>query len=404
MLRPLRVTSGLLSVALICTGCARPTLRVAPEILAAAPAEVLERVRSNPYNYFRLTNHEWTTRACAIFAADLASQPIVQLHGDAHIEQFAFMDDSWGLDDFDDSARGPALVDIVRFLGSTDLAARAHRWEHERNHLFDRFFSGYRRGITEPDYEPPEPRIVRRLKSEAQSPTPVAFLEWADSKMTSMAPTQMNGVVAAMKVFSDAVRSERPELPDTYFAVVRAGWLHMGVGSSQSLKVLIRTEGPSNDRLDDVVLEAKATVGRSVLPCREEATSQPTFRIIQGSRQVGRLKHEIIAPGPDVVIPDMTIQVQHLRDWWIHSWNPTYHEISIDDLSSVDELADVVYDSGVQLGAGALRHVSAAEAVALRTQSLSTLETMEPRLRRAAEQLVEELLRGWRDLPEPARN
>src|SRR5262245_9563131 len=94
--------------------CGRTHLEVAPEVLRAAPPELIERIRADPYNYFRLTNREWTARVCEIFAADLPSQPTVQLHGDAHIEQFAFMHETWGLDDFDDAARGPALVDIVR--------------------------------------------------------------------------------------------------------------------------------------------------------------------------------------------------------------------------------------------------------------------------------------------------
>jgi hypothetical protein len=45
---------------------------------------------------------------------------MVRLHGDAHIGQFAVTADEWGLGDFDDSTRGPAFVDIVRFLGSID--------------------------------------------------------------------------------------------------------------------------------------------------------------------------------------------------------------------------------------------------------------------------------------------
>jgi uncharacterized protein (DUF2252 family) len=32
---------------------------------------------------------------------------------------------SRGIDDFDDSSTGPAVVDIVRFLGSLELTARA---------------------------------------------------------------------------------------------------------------------------------------------------------------------------------------------------------------------------------------------------------------------------------------
>ena len=70
----------------------------------------------------------------------------MRLHGDAHVEQFAIAQEAWGLDDFDDSARGPAAVDIVRFLGSIDLVARQRSWEKDRDRLFDRFVEGYKRG------------------------------------------------------------------------------------------------------------------------------------------------------------------------------------------------------------------------------------------------------------------
>ena len=71
--------------------------------------------------------------------SDLRDLPVVRLHGDAHVEQFAIAQDAWGLDDFDDSARGPAAVDIVRFLGSIELVARQRSWEKDRDRLFDRF-------------------------------------------------------------------------------------------------------------------------------------------------------------------------------------------------------------------------------------------------------------------------
>ena len=63
----------------------------------------------------------------AYVSKPLGSQPNVQLHGDAHLEQYAFTKSAWGLDDFDDSTRGPALVDIIRFLGSIDLTVRRRR-------------------------------------------------------------------------------------------------------------------------------------------------------------------------------------------------------------------------------------------------------------------------------------
>jgi Ser/Thr protein kinase RdoA (MazF antagonist) len=39
----------------------------------------------------------------------------VNLHGDAHLEQFAVTDASFGLIDFDDAVGGPAVIDLLRF-------------------------------------------------------------------------------------------------------------------------------------------------------------------------------------------------------------------------------------------------------------------------------------------------
>ena len=83
----------------------------------------LDRLRADPFAYSRFVNRPRTARVCEVFA-DVADAPIVRLHGDAHVEQFAFTRDAWGLGDFDDSARGPSFIDIVRFLGSIELATR----------------------------------------------------------------------------------------------------------------------------------------------------------------------------------------------------------------------------------------------------------------------------------------
>ena len=132
----------------------------------------------------------------------------MQLHGDAHVEQYALTKDAWGLDDFDDSARGPALVDIVRFLGSIDLAVRRRGWSRERDRMFDRFLAGYRRGLSEPSDQPPEPDIVRVLRAQAPGPTNEAFLEWAEAKMEPMPPAQDDKGLARIK--TDTALRYRP--------------------------------------------------------------------------------------------------------------------------------------------------------------------------------------------------
>jgi hypothetical protein len=376
--------------------CGHRSLVVSPAVLAAARPDVLERVRASPYNYFRLANREWTARACEMLTADGDGQPIVQLHGDAHVEQFAYMKDAWGLDDFDDAARGPAGVDLLRFLGSLDLAARQRGWSRARDALFDRFFEGYRLGVSDPQYRPPEPAVVRRHKAAAAPASGEAFLASAEARMKPLTELRLKGTIASMEAFSQLVRRDRPNLPDGYFHVIRAGALELGIGSAATPKVLIRVAGPSNDPADDVLLEAKAVRSRAA-GCLEQPDSVPTFRIVQGDRQVGRLKHELLVAGPEQAVPELAIQGDHLSDWWIRSWDPTYHEIALDDLQSPGDLADIAYDAGVQLGAGAV----AAGDEALRHRLAASLEQAEPRLRHRAGQLLAELLRGWRGIGHP---
>jgi hypothetical protein len=385
-------------LALAAAGCSVRPLVADPESMAAAPPELVERLRADPFSYFRFVNHEWTTRVCEIFAADLPQQPIVQLHGDAHLEQYAIMNADYGLDDFDDAARGPALVDVVRFLGSIELAVDRRGWHRDRDQLFDRFFAGYRRGLADPAYLPPEPPIVKRIREAAFVPTAETFLATAESKMTAMDDMPAKGVAAAMRVFGDLVRQQRPDIDAGYFRIVRAGWLQVGIGSAIGRKVLIRVRGPSDDPTDDVVLEAKASRRMNDVPCLEAPDARPGFRVVSGTEQVGRLRHSILVAGPEVALPEMTVQGEHLRNWWIRSWDRSYREISLDDPQSVEELSTLVFDSGVQLAAGSLHRPSDGLDDSLRQQLTTTTQRLEPRLRSAANQLIEELVAAWRGL------
>lgn len=383
------------AVALAAVACRSPELRPKADVLAMASPELLARMRATPHNYFRFINHEWTARVCDVFARDIPHLPTVQLHGDAHVEQYALTSDEWGLDDFDDSTRGPALVDIVRFLGSIDLAAQERGWSRDRDRLFDRFFDGYRHGLSAPLDRPSQPDIVRRLRAENPPMSNEAFLAWADSMTSRMDEAPMPGVIASMKEFAKIVRQERPEFADDYFEVVRAGWLNLGIGSASSRHVLIRVRGPSSDPADDVLLEAKALRSLDGLSCLEFPHTRPTLRIIRGSHQVGRLRHDILAAGPEVALPEMTVQGEQLRNWWIHSWEPSYREIAIDDLRTPDDLFDIANDCGSQLGAGTVHRFDGSIDTSIQREALASLTPLEPRLRQTAETLIEELLRGW---------
>jgi hypothetical protein len=313
----------------------------------------------------------------------------VRLHGDAHVEQFALTKDAWGLDDFDDSTRGPAFVDIVRFLGSLDLATRQRGWTRSRDALWDRFFEGYRRSLSNPDYRPPEPDLVRQLRKEAPV-TRADYLAWGEQQMQPMADDNMKSVLDGMVAFERFVRSQRPEIAAGYFAVIRAGWLRLGVGSAATRKVLIRVQGPTTDREDDELIEAKEVANLDGVGCLENSPTLQALRVVDGTRQLGRLKHDILAVGPTMLIPAAADRAEHWLNWWVSNWEPSYREVRISDLRSVDDLSDIAFDAGVQLGAGTI--------VSVRTQTLSSLRRLEGRLRSVTDTMIAELFAGWREL------
>lgn len=389
VLTALCVTLTALCATLAARPPARGSLRPSREALSAAPAELVDRLRTDPFTYFRFINRPWTARVCEAFA-DIKAPEIVRLHGDAHIEQFAYTSSAWGLDDFDDSARGPAFVDVVRYLGSIDVATRGRGWTRDRDALWTRFFDGYYRGLSDSTYRPPEPGIVRYLRQQAPL-TRAEFLAWGERQMQPMDENQWKELTTGMETLERLMQPERPDLTPGYFAVVRAGWLHIGVGSAAARKILSRVQGPTTAPDDDVLIEAKEVANLDGLACLEGSAVSPAARVIDGTRQLGRLKHDILAIGPSTLQTSAsTGGAENLLNWWVTSWEPSYRELRLSDLRSVDDLSDVVYDSGVQLGAN--------KRVEIRTQLLASTKALEGRLRKETIRIVEEMLAGWREL------
>src|SRR5262245_15059183 len=213
-----RLVLATVGIVFIAVPSARGQLRLNPAALTGASPELIDRLRADPFTYFRFINRVWTARVCEAFG-DVQDAPIVRLHGDAHVEQFALTKDAWGLDDFDDSTRGPTFIDLVRFLGSIDLATRQRGWTSDRDVVWDRFLEGYRRGLSDSSYRPPEPDLIRQLRKEAPI-TRAAYLAWGEKQMQPMDEAASTTIVEGMKDFERFIRAERPELAPGYFAVV----------------------------------------------------------------------------------------------------------------------------------------------------------------------------------------
>jgi hypothetical protein len=364
-------------------------LEPAEDAVRRLPDPVLTQIRGDAYVYFRFINVEWMQAMCGRLADVLPGLPNVMLHGDPHLEQYAFTSDSHGLDDFDDSAVGPFVLDVTRFLASLDLALDKRGWSAVRARATDAFLAGYRLSLNDAAYLPPDPAAVTRLRWQG-SRDAREFLAWVDSIMLPLEPEYEAAVPSAQVALEEYAGRVRPGIPDGFFRVKRTGRVNLGVGSALATKVLLRLEGPSPSEDDDVIVEAKRAGDLSGVPCL--AVVPPgAVRVVTGSKQIGRLRHEIM-----MVLPRAPATGSGVARWWLRNWNPAYREVGIDDYVSGDEIVGVAHDVGAQLGRG---HMGGADASGRPLQGQSEirrLDQLESRIRRAVTEQSAELIDAWR--------
>jgi Uncharacterized protein conserved in bacteria (DUF2252) len=346
---------------------------------SSLPPVLVETLRQDPYSYFRRVNRVWTERVCQAFSAE--KMPSVRLHGDAHVEQYGLTASAHGLDDFDDSAEGPAVVDLVRFIGSLDLASARRGWR--TNRAIDQFLKGYLKGLRDPSYSPPTPNVVERLRAKT-TPGPATFLALSEKRMEPVPPQLEPHARAALEL----VAAEATSMPPGYFTLKRIGALQMGVGSYTTPKFLMRVEGPSAAADDDVILEAKEVSDLGGVSCITTPDDGKAVRVLAGSRQIGRLRHQVLS-----VIRGLPTDAPTPREYWLRSWDRTYGEVRIPDLRSSRELEEVALDAGAQLGSASLPAASTTAAV--RQQELATITRLEPRIREIAADLTREMRAAW---------
>ncbi len=334
------------------------------------------RLRSGPHGYFRFVNRQFTCLVCARFA-DL-HLPTVTLHGDAHVEQYAVTDLGRGLTDFDDASAGPAVIDLVRFGTSMRLALAERGWQDKADAFWARFWSGYQLALEDPEAEAPEPALARRLQSGFENDK-LALLARAEALMDALAePRPMLDEETKKETVETLARNSG--VPVSFFRVKKAGALHIGIGSAADEKYLFRVEGETDSDEDDILLEFKQVRDLGDIPCIRHDPG-PT-RILVGQ---ARLAYEPFRyPG--------AVHAGGLS-FWVHAWPLNYEELRIEDLRSPDELDEVVYDAGVQLGRGHPKRWSEHEAAHLRRALAVGLP--EERVREAAADLADQTRAAW---------
>ena len=132
------------------------------------------KLRGSAYDFFRFQHEAFTEVACRLMADERHRMPLVNLHGDAHLEQYATTQLGFGLNDFDEAGFGPATVDLLRFGVSILLACRDATFSCDPDVATRVFMAAYREATLSPrppqsvlpgcgGHGPAPPRLARSI-------------------------------------------------------------------------------------------------------------------------------------------------------------------------------------------------------------------------------------------------
>ncbi|HJL43501.1 MAG TPA: DUF2252 family protein [Myxococcales bacterium LLY-WYZ-16_1] len=393
--------------ALVVVGCAHGGSR-APESEAApnplrvpvdgydfrANPKLLQRIRSDPHGYFRFINRTFSQAVCDRFDDLVRVLPSVNLHGDAHLEQYAVTRESRGLTDFDDSTTGPAVIDLMRLGVSIALAAEMEGWGAYSDRFFDRFLDGYRASLEDPQFEAPVPTLVASLRKNFEE-DPRDFFDWVDSVIVPVDVERMAELQDALEPYiARMVALDDNEANDpAYFRIEKAGLLNLGIGSALDEKYLLQVRGPTDAPSDDVVLELKEVRDLRGVTCLEGTQKIDPFRILVGQSRIAYTPYRFIG------------YIRHQgRTFWIHSWVMNYRELDLPEMVRRPELLEeILFDIGVQLGRGHPYQIAAPLDAELRRELRSFVDGNHDRLHYEINEMTAQLRKAWTTFVEQSR-
>jgi hypothetical protein len=164
----------------------------------------------------------------------------------------------------------------------------------------------------------------------------------------------------------------------------------MGVGSALDEKYLVLFEGMTAADEDDLIVEAKQIRDLSGNPCVQ--TDVRASRILDGERLIAYEPFRYSA-----VVP------RGGKYFWIHDWTDDYQEASIADvLRSEEDLEQIAYDAGLQLGRAHPKRVDGTTDEARQRATRRAVKKYEDRIRETVFRLAKETEAAWRAYSEAA--
>ena len=256
MLRTLRLGPV---VALLVAALPVGGLASVPERLSLDPADprfasrpdLRTKLARSAHGYFRFVNAGFAAEACAAFTDIVDEFPDVNLHGDAHVEQYTVTSVGRGLSDFDDCTQGKPVIDLVRFGTSLVLAARERGWEDRSGKIVGEFLRGYRDALKKPDRVVQKPTLYWEILKGFERDHATVLRQ--AHELIDAAPVPERTFADTAGEFAGLIRFGREDLPPHFFDIKKVGALTMGVGSALDEKYLIIFEGWTTADEDDLL-------------------------------------------------------------------------------------------------------------------------------------------------------
>ncbi len=349
-----------------------------PDRTFAGIPEVRARVSGSPFGFFRFVNDAFVHVVCERYRAELDAMPTVNLHGDAHLEQYAVAADGRGLADFDAATLGPPIVDLARFATSLQLAAEN---DAAAERAIAAFLAAYDGALVDPEATGPEPRVAARMRQRF-SATSLAWLDKVDRLIQPVSADKWRRITETREQYVAQMLQQNPNLDASFFQIKRAGALTMGVGSAHEEKFLGRVEGPSPAPDDDVILEMKEMRPVPSGSCLRGPERDPK-RVVIGQARLAMSPQRFLG------------YVSHDGEtFYVHEWRVHYTELDVQDLQGVDDLVEVASDVGLQLGKGHPKQLADPRGKELRASLREMLRAVGPTLPPLARELAQRTQRA----------
>ena len=345
---------------------------------------LLERILATPHGYLRFINIRFSSEVCRRAGHLLDGVPLFNLHGDAHIEQYAVTDLGRGLTDFDDSSKGPAVIDLMRMGTSLRVASGMRGWEAEADGIFDQFVAGYRSALGEPEIDAPLPAVAERLSADFKYDREEYF-DWVESIVEPVPPAEAQRLKEALSTYVEMMLEQNSDVEASYFEITEVGYLRLGIGSALDRKYLVRVQGATADPADDIVLELKQVRDLQAIDCISVGRGTEPLRILIGQSRIAYQPYGLLGY---VRFDGFT--------FWVHAWVDNYAEASITEtFRSPAEMAEAAFDIGVQLGRGHPNQVGASLDLQVRRELLRLLDRDEQQIKEISQDLAVQVVEAW---------